>query len=214
MDCRRTAAGMVEVVFTDADGRLWRFFDKPPMFESPTVSISKNSSFPVAAVLRLTVIEDGNPMVVTTRGVGSEGVVAGIVGYPGLSKIALSESSVGTFDVGQALPSPAVQVVDGVSFFIGTVPESACDYPSLELNTTSPGVSAEHNLGFGTCVANELVPITESQGIWQLPPGQFQTSLGGRSSAPATPATAPTTGERGRSPAQPIVATLTILALV
>ena len=133
-----------------------------------------------------------NPAELQLIDVGSEGVVAGIVGYPGLSKIALSESSVGTFDVGQALPSPAVQVVDGVSFFIGTLPESACDYPSLELNTTSPGVSAEHNLGFGTCVANELVPITESQGIWQLPPGQFQTSLGGQSSASVIPTTPPT----------------------
>ena len=93
---------------------------------------------------------------------------------PGAS---LSESTVGTFDVGQALPSPSVQVVDGVSFFIGTLPQSACDYPSLELNTTSPGVSAEHNLGFGTCVANELVPITASQGIWQLPAGQFQSNF-------------------------------------
>ncbi len=133
-----------------------------------------------------------NPAELQLIDVGSEGVVAGIVGYPGLSKIALSESSVGTFDVGQALPSPAVQVVDGVSFFIGTLPESACDYPSFELNTTSPGVSAEHNLGFGTCVANELVPITESQGIWQLPPGQFQTSLGGQSSASVIPTTPPT----------------------
>ena len=64
-----------------------------------------------------------------------------------------------------------------MSFFIGTLPQSACNYSSLELNTTSPGVSAEHNLGFGDCVANELVPITESQGIWQLPPGSFQSNF-------------------------------------
>jgi hypothetical protein len=115
-----------------------------------------------------------NPAELQLIDVGSNGVVAGVVGYPGLAKIVLSESSAGTFDVGQALPSPSVRPVDGVSFFIGTLPESACDYSSLELNTTSPGVSAEHNLGFGTCVANELVPITESQGVWQLPPGQFQ----------------------------------------
>jgi hypothetical protein len=109
--------------------------------------------------------------------IGSNGVVAGIVGYPGLAKVDLSVSSTGTFDVGQALPSPNVQVVDGVSFFIGTLPKSACDYPSLELNTTSPGVSAEHNLGFGTCTANQIVPITQSQGIWQLAPGRFQNSF-------------------------------------
>jgi hypothetical protein len=118
-----------------------------------------------------------NPAEMQLIDVGPEGVVVGIVGYPGLATVDLSESSAGTFDVGQQLPSPAVQVVDGVSFFIGTLPKSACNYSSLELNTTSPGVSAEHNLGFGTCTANELVAITESQGIWQLPPGQFQSSF-------------------------------------
>jgi hypothetical protein len=107
-----------------------------------------------------------NPAELQLIDAGSNGLVVGVVGYPGLAKIALSESSAGTFDVGQALPPPSVQIVDGVSFFIGTLPESACNYSSLELNITSPGVSAEHNLGFGTCVANELVPITESQGIW------------------------------------------------
>jgi hypothetical protein len=60
-----------------------------------------------------------------------------------------------------------------MSFFIGALPQSACDFPSLELNATSPGVSDERNLGFGTCTAGKLVPINESQGIWQLPPGQF-----------------------------------------
>ena len=29
------------------------------------------------------------------------------------------------------------------------------------------------------CVANDLVPITESQGIWQLPPGSFQSNFCG-----------------------------------
>jgi hypothetical protein len=99
------------------------------------------------------------------------------VGYPGLATVDLSESNVGTFDIGQTLPSPSVQVVDGVSFFIGALPTSACDYGSLELNTASPGVSAEHNVGFGGCVPNELVPINESQGMWQLSPGQFQSNF-------------------------------------
>jgi hypothetical protein len=67
--------------------------------------------------------------------------------------------------VGPALPAPSVQVVDGVSFFIGTLPQSVCDYSALQLNTTSPGVSAEHNLGFGSCVASQLVPITASQDV-------------------------------------------------
>ena len=118
-----------------------------------------------------------NPAEMEMIDAGPSAVVAGVVGYPGLAKVALSESTPGTFDVGQALPSPMVQVVDGVSFFIGTLPGSACGYGSLELNTTSPGVSAEHNLGFGPCVGNELVPITESQGIWQLPPGSFRSGF-------------------------------------
>jgi hypothetical protein len=104
---------------------------------------------------------------------GGHGLVFGVVGYPGLAKVWLYKSTTGTFDTGKVLPAPQVRVVDGVSFFIGILPQSACDYPSLELNATSPGVSDEHYLGFGTCTAGQLVPITASQGIWQLPPGQF-----------------------------------------
>jgi hypothetical protein len=118
-----------------------------------------------------------NPAELELINVGPEGIVAGVVGYPGLATVDLSESTVGTFDVGQTLPSPSVQVVGGVSFFIGALPASACDYGSLELNTASPGVSAEHNVGFGGCVPNELVPINESQGMWQLSPGQFQSNF-------------------------------------
>jgi len=108
---------------------------------------------------------------------GGHGLAFGVVGYPGLAKVWLYKSTTGTFDTGEALPAPQVKVVDGVSFFIGTLPQSACDYPSLELNATSPGVSDEHNLGFGTCTTSHLVPITASQGIWQLPPGQFPKSF-------------------------------------
>jgi O-antigen ligase len=114
-----------------------------------------------------------NPAEMELIDAGPHGVVAGVVGYPGLAKVALSESTPRTFDVGRALPSPSVRLVQGVSFFIGTLPESACNYASLELNTTSPGVSAQHNLGFGTCVAGQIVPISVNQGNWQLPPGHF-----------------------------------------
>jgi hypothetical protein len=96
-----------------------------------------------------------------------------VIGYPGLARVWLYKSTVGTFDTGQQLPAPGVRIVDGVSFFIGALPQSACDYPALELNATSPGVSDEHNLGFGTCTPARLDRITASQGIWQLPPGQF-----------------------------------------
>jgi len=94
-------------------------------------------------------------------------------GYPGLAEIWLYQSTTGTFTTGKKLPAPGVRVVDGVSFFIDALPQSACDYPSLELNATSPGVSDEHNLGFGGCTTGKLVPINESQGIWQLPAGHW-----------------------------------------
>jgi hypothetical protein len=115
-----------------------------------------------------------NPAELELADIGGHGLVYGVIGYPGLAKVWLYKSTTGTFNTGQRLPAPDVRVVDGVSFFIGALPESACGYPSLELNSTSPGVSAEHNLGFGACTAGRLVAITASQGIWQLPPGHFQ----------------------------------------
>jgi hypothetical protein len=120
-----------------------------------------------------------NPAELELADVGPAGVVYGIVGYPGPARVELYESAPGTFDRGTRLPAPSVTVVHGVSFFIGALPESACDYPALELNSTSPGVSAESNLSFGSCTAGQLVPITVSQGNWQLPPGQFTVGSGG-----------------------------------
>jgi hypothetical protein len=56
-----------------------------------------------------------------------------------------------------------------VSFFIGALPKSACDYPAVELNATAKqGGSSQHNLGFGSCVAGKLVQITYSQGEWTV----------------------------------------------
>jgi hypothetical protein len=121
-----------------------------------------------------------NPAELELADVGT-GVVYGVIGYPGLAKVDLYQSTAGTFDRGSRLPAPSVTVVRGVSFFIGALPGSACAYPSLELNSTSPGVSAEHNLGFGACTGGHLVPITASQGIWQLPPGHFPSGFPGLS---------------------------------
>jgi len=59
-------------------------------------------------------------------------------------------------------------VVHGVSFFIGTLPRSACAYPSLELNAAARDGSSQHNLGFGRCVTGKLVEITCSQGAWSV----------------------------------------------
>ena len=95
-------------------------------------------------------------------------VVYGVIGYSGLAKVHLYTSTAGTFDTGQALPAPSVTVVHGVSFFIGTLPRSACDYRSLELNATAKQGSSQHNLGFGRCATGKLVQITASQGVWSV----------------------------------------------
>ena len=144
-----------------------------------------------------------NPAELELIDAGPSGIVAGVVGYPGKATVDIAESTAGTFDVGSSLPSPEVQVVQGVSFFIGELPASACDYPSLELNTTSPGASSQHNLGFGPCTANQLVPITESQGEWQLPPDQSQTGPGGGSGSPLAAPTTPAVPTGPTTPIQP-----------
>jgi hypothetical protein len=108
----------------------------------------------------------------------AHGIVYGVIGYPGGARVMLSVGTAGTFIRGRALPAPHVRIVNGVAFFIGALPRSACAYPSLELNSTSRQDSAEHNLGFGTCSANRLVAITSSTGVWQLPPGQFTHASG------------------------------------
>ena len=109
-----------------------------------------------------------NPAELELADTGPAGLVYGVIGYPGLARVHLYTSTVGTFDTGQALPAPAVTVVRGVSFFIGALPKSACAYPSLELNAAAKEGSSQHNLGFGTCVAGKLVQITASQGVWSV----------------------------------------------
>jgi hypothetical protein len=121
-------------------------------------------------------------------GNGENGIVYGLVGYPGSAKVDIYASKVGTFARTSLLISPATQVVNGVAFFIGALPGSACSYPALELNTTSAHDSAEHNLGFGSCTPGELVPISASQGVWHLAPGHFPTGIGGAGGGGRVPA--------------------------
>jgi hypothetical protein len=61
--------GWIEVVMTDAGGRLWRFFDKPPIFSAQ--NITRDSSFPIPVIIRVNIIEDGDPLTVST---GVDGV--------------------------------------------------------------------------------------------------------------------------------------------
>ena len=130
-----------------------------------------------------------NPAELELINTGHTGIVVGVIGYPGKTTIKLTTGTTGTFTPGTPLPTPTVHPVNGVSFFIGTLPKSACAYPALELNSTSGKISAEHNLGFSGCTPNKLVPISFSQGIWQLPAGHFVNNFGngGRTLAPGVP---------------------------
>jgi hypothetical protein len=109
-----------------------------------------------------------NPAELEMADVGSSALVYGVIGYPGLAKVELYASTAGTFDQRAALPSPSVRVVDGVSFFVGTLPRSACDYSSLELNSAAKEGPSQHHLGFGSCASGKLVQITESMGAWSF----------------------------------------------
>lgn len=48
--------GWVEAHLTDANGRRWLFFDKPPIFGA---GIDRSSKFPVPASIRCEVLSDG-----------------------------------------------------------------------------------------------------------------------------------------------------------
>jgi hypothetical protein len=63
--------GWIEVVLTDADGRTWRFFDKPPIFGS-SESLTSASTFPVPVTIGVQIIQDGDPAVVSTAPDGVE----------------------------------------------------------------------------------------------------------------------------------------------
>jgi hypothetical protein len=85
------------------------------------------------------------------------GVVYGYVANPGNYDVKLTPGT---------LSAPLVRRVQGGTFFIGVLPRSACAYPSLVLDATTPSVTDEHHLGFGTCRAGQLAAIQESDGSW------------------------------------------------
>jgi hypothetical protein len=116
---------------------------------------------------------------------GGNGVAYGVVGYAGSAKVAIYADSFGNFATGKLLATTTAQKVNGVGFFITPISESACDVSGIELNTASTSYATEHNLAFSTsnCSKGQLVPISNSQGIWQLAtsgfPDKFQNGGGG-----------------------------------
>ena len=57
--------GWIEVQMTDASGRMWRFFDKPPMFEGD-IPLQPTSPYPVAAAIAVRIVEEGEVLTVST----------------------------------------------------------------------------------------------------------------------------------------------------
>jgi hypothetical protein len=71
-----TELGWIEVLMTDADGRTWRFCDKPPISDA-TGRMTSGSSFPAPVTVRVRVIEEAEPMTVSTEepdGITSDGL--------------------------------------------------------------------------------------------------------------------------------------------
>lgn len=64
------------------------------------------------------------------------------------------------------LRSPRTYRVDDGTFFIGELPRSACAYRALQLTASTGSVTDLHHLGFGSCLPDQLVAITESDGSW------------------------------------------------
>ena len=111
---------------------------------------------------------------------GGDAIAYGVVGYPGVAKVDIYTSTVGTFDAGKLVGSTTSRVANGVGFFITRLSQSGCDLSALELNTASASYATEHNFGFATkhCSAGQLVPISDSDGVWELPPNDFPNHYG------------------------------------
>ncbi len=130
---------------------------------------------------------------------GGDGIAYGVIGYAGSAKVAIYRDTFGAFATGPVLATATAQSVNGVGFFITALSQSACDVPAVELNTASDSYAAEHNLAFSAshCSNGQLVPISDSQGVWQLPtsdfPNRFQSLNGGEgsNSTPTLPVTMP-----------------------
>ena len=112
---------------------------------------------------------------------GGGGAIAyGVVGYPGAAKVDIYTSTPNSLEAGKLVGSTTSQVANGVGFFITRLSQSGCGLSALELNTASASYAAEHNFGFASshCSAGQLVPISDSDGIWQLPRNDFPNNFG------------------------------------
>ena len=111
---------------------------------------------------------------------GGDAIAYGVVGYPGAAKVDIYASTAGSLEAGKLVGSTTSRVANGVGFFITRLSRSGCGLSALELNTASASYAAEHNFGFATshCSAGQLVPISDSDGVWQLPRSDFPNNFG------------------------------------
>ena len=66
-----------------------------------------------------------------------------------------------------SIPAPQLSRVRGGTFFIGTLPRSACDYSTVVLNAINGVADDMHTLSFGKpCRANQLVTSPSGFGSW------------------------------------------------
>jgi hypothetical protein len=128
-----------------------------------------------------------NPSETEMIATNGDAIIYGVVNYPGPATVHIGTGEQG-FTMDTTLPSPQARVVNGVSFYIGTLPKSACDYSYLVINTSSGSYTAQHNIGFGTngagqgysitnnpgnvgaCLPGKLDPLSFSQGQWSPAP--------------------------------------------
>ena len=87
------------------------------------------------------------------------GIVYGYVANPGEYAISLASS-------GQSLPTASTQQVNGGTFFVDPLTQSACSYPSIDLTASTDSVTDQHHFDFGTCNSGQLVEETGGNGSW------------------------------------------------
>jgi hypothetical protein len=119
---------------------------------------------------------------------GGDGIAYGVVGYQGTARVVIYSDTFGNFATTKLVASTTAQKVNGVGFFITPLSQSACDVGGVEMNTASSSYATEHNLAFATsdCKDGQLVPISDSQGAWQLPKADFPDKFGATSGAGPT----------------------------
>jgi hypothetical protein len=117
-----------------------------------------------------------NPFEMALANLGAQGIDYGVVGVSGKAQVQLTSG-------GHVLPPPAVVQLKGTSFFIGSLPKSACAYKVMLTHARTSAWSSMHQYGFGNCEAGRMVEFSGSDGEWGA--GQSQWTMAGMGLAPA-----------------------------